>query len=76
MPAGRFVKRQIVIIILINLEKPFIPPNSFFFFIRRKTFKRLNRDVDKVAFLVDCCILATWWGAGSMQREETVKGRP
>lgn len=32
MPAGRFVKRQIVIIILINLEKPFIPFNSFFLY--------------------------------------------
>lgn len=36
MPAGRFVKRQIVIIILINLEKPFIPFNSFFFLYKEK----------------------------------------
>lgn len=36
MPAGRFVKRQIVIIILINLEKPFIPLNSFFILYKEK----------------------------------------
>lgn len=39
-----FVKRQIVIIILINHEKPFISVNSLSLLWRR-TFKCLNRDV-------------------------------